>query len=234
MIEDKTILAVVPARGGSKGVHRKNLRELAGKSLLARSIEIARRVDLIDRLVVDTDDGEIAVAARNAGAEVPSLRPAELATDTASVIDCLIHLLDRIGTSYHYVLLLQCTSPLRTSKDIENAIRLCSSAGTPACVSVSVTEKPPQWLVRLDAAGRISPLLGWDGFYQRRQDLEVAYLPNGAVFLAEVGWFREHRTFYSPATLAYLMPPERAHDIDTEDDLRLVELKLRQCPLAET
>jgi CMP-N,N'-diacetyllegionaminic acid synthase len=228
MIGRKSVIGVVPARGGSKGVYRKNLRAIAGKPLIAWSIEAAQKACLIDRLVVDTDDAEIASVVRSYGAEVPFMRPSALATDTASVIDALIHLLDRLDDAFDYVVLLQCTSPLRTTEDIDTAIELCVRSGAPACVSITMMVKPPQWMLRLDDNGRISPLLGWDGFHRRRQDLEVAYLPNGAVFMASVPWFRKQRSFFTAETIAYVMPPERAYDVDTELDLLDVERQIER------
>ena len=224
------ILAVIPARGGSKGVPRKNLRLIAGKPLIAWSIEETRRCRRIDRLVVDTDDAEIAAVARSFGAEVPRLRPAHLATDEAPIADALIDLLDFLGDPADVLVMAQCTSPLRRAADIDAALDLIDRTGAPACVSVTAAAKPPQWMLALDADGRIRPLLGWDGFRGRRQDHTPAYLPNGAVFAARVAWFRTNRGFYGPETVAHLMPADRAVDIDTEDDLRTAQAWLETRP----
>lgn len=219
MLDPRSVLAVIPARGGSKGVPRKNLRLVAGKPLIAWTIEESRRSARIDRLVVDTDDAEIAEIARACGAEVPFLRPPELATDTAMVIDTLLHLVDRIGTGVSHLVMLQCTSPLRTAADIDGALEWCLDRDVLACVSVSEAP-PPQWMVTMDDGGRMVPLLGWEGFRRRRQDLPSTWLPNGAVFAAEVSFLRANRSFYGPQTVAFVMPAERGLDIDSEDELR--------------
>ncbi|MBI5162525.1 MAG: acylneuraminate cytidylyltransferase family protein [Magnetospirillum sp.] len=228
MSDSSSVLAVIPARGGSKGVPRKNLRAVADKPLIAWTIEEARRSTRIDRLVVDTDDAEIAEVARAWGAEVPFLRPPALATDTALIADVLLHLLDRIGTGISHLALLQCTSPLRTAADIDGALALCLDGGAPAVISVSATAHPPQWMVTIDAAGRLVPLLGWEDLRKRRQDLSPTFIPNGAVFAGEVGAFIANRSFYAPETAAFVMPAERGLDIDTEDELRTAAIVLKR------
>ena len=228
MIDDQKILGVIPARGGSKGIPGKNLRMLAGKPLLAWTIEAAQRSQSIDRLIVDTDDAEIARVAREYGAIVPYMRPAALSDDKAMIADVLVHAVEKIGDEFQYLVLLQCTSPLRTAADIDAAIDLCVRSGTPSCVSVSECAKPAQWSVKLSSDRRIHPLLGWDAFRKRRQDVERAYIPNGAVFVAKIPWFCQHRSFYAPETIAYVMPVERAADIDVEQDFVDVESRMTE------
>ena len=228
MIDDRKILGVIPARGGSKGIPGKNLRMLAGKPLLAWTIEAAQRSQSIDTLIVDTDDAEIARVARAWGAVVPYIRPAALSDDRAMIADVLVHAVDKVGGEFEYLVLLQCTSPLRTTADIDAAIELCVRSGAQSCVSVSECTKPPQWSVALSSDRRIHPLLGWDAFRKRRQDVEQAYIPNGAVFVAQVPWFRQHLSFYAPETIAYVMPGERATDIDVEQDFVDVESRMAE------
>jgi CMP-N,N'-diacetyllegionaminic acid synthase len=226
MIDGQKILGVIPARGGSKGIPRKNLRLLAGKPLLAWAIESAKTSRAIDRLVVDTDDAEISRVSREYGADVPYVRPAELADDKAMIADVLVHAIRMIGDGFQYLALIQCTSPLRHVNDLDEAIAMCVRSGAPSCVSVVECTKPPQWSLSLTPDRRIHPLLGWDAFHRRRQDVEQAFIPNGAVFVADTRWFCEHRTFYSPETVAYVMPAERSVDIDVEEDLAAVEARL--------
>jgi N-acylneuraminate cytidylyltransferase len=226
VINGQKIFAVIPARGGSKGIPGKNLRVLAGKPLLAWTIEAAQRSGSIDAVIVDTDDAEIAKVACDYGAVVPYIRPSSLADDKAMIADVLVHAIERVGREFQYLVLLQCTSPLRTVADIDAAVELCVRSGAASCVSVSECAKPPQWSLSLSSDRRIHPLLGWDGFLKRRQDLEKAYMPNGAVFVAQVPWFCKSRTFYASDTIAYVMPIERAADIDVERDFADVEARI--------
>lgn len=223
MIEGDRVLAVIAARGGSKGLPGKNVRPLGGKPLIAWSIEAAAASRVIDRAIVSTDDAHIARIARQWNGEVPFMRPAELATDEASIVDCVLHAAKEIDCDYRYVVLLQATSPLRRSTDIDAALKRCHETGAPACVGVTPFSKAA-WLHGVDDAGHLSPLLGHDGPESRRQDLPAAYMPNGAVFVAELGWLKRTRQFYGPDTVAHVMPPERSIDIDTLLDFRLAEL----------
>src|SRR5262245_25182815 len=127
MIDAKRVLGLITARGGSKGVPRKNVRPLGGKPLLAWTIEAARNAPVIDRLILSSDDAEIIEVARAWGCEVPFVRPPELATDTADSVEVVRHALSTLGEDYDYVVLLQPTSPLRTGEDIENCVRLCDA-----------------------------------------------------------------------------------------------------------
>lgn len=140
------ILAIIPARGGSKGVPRKNIRELAGKPLIAWTIEEAKKSKYIDRLILSTEDDEIIEVAKQYGCEVPFKRPIELAQDDTPGIDPVLHAIEQCP-GYDYVVLLQPTSPLRTVDDIDGCIeQLLSSDGTNFCVSVTEPEKSPYWM----------------------------------------------------------------------------------------
>lgn len=221
MIQDKKVLAVIAARGGSKGLRRKNLRETGGKPLIAWSIEAGRGSRYIDRLVLSSDDDEIMAVAREWECDVPFRRPDGLAGDEARIEDALIHALVTIGDDFDYLVLLQATSPLRTSGDIDACLERCLETGAPAMISVSEAGKSPFWMYGLDADGRMQPLL--EGRYSRRQDLPTAYAVNGAVYVAETGWFRRNSTFVSDETRAYVMPAERSVDVDAEIDMLTVE-----------
>lgn len=223
------ILAIIPARGGSKGVPKKNIRPLAGKPLIAYSIEQAKESKYISRVIVSTESEEIAEVARKWGAEVIK-RPEELARDETPTIDVIIHVLDYLKKEEKYipniVVLLQPTSPLRTSEDIDGAIELFLNAQD--CLSlVSVTEfdHPPFWAMKIED-NFLKPLFCEKYFRMRRQDLPKAYKPNGAVFISTPRVLYEYRTFYTPKTIAYVMPPERSIDIDTEFDFLLAEFLL--------
>jgi N-acylneuraminate cytidylyltransferase len=217
VIGTKRVLAIIPARGGSKGVPRKNIREVAGKPLIAWSIDEAKKSRYLDRLVVSTDDPEIAEVAARWGGEVPFLRPAELAKDDTPGIAPVLHAVETVTPSYDIIVLLQPTSPLRSTADIDNAILTMVEGGAKACVSVVEPDKSPFWMYSLDATGRMKPLL--EGEYACRQEIPAVYALNGALYVAERGWLLERGGFMGDETVAYVMPKERSVDIDTEMDL---------------
>ncbi len=219
MIEEKSVLAVVPARGGSQGFPGKNLAELGGKPLVAWTIAAAKASNRIDRLILSSDDEAIIEVAKGLGVEAPFRRPAELATDEARVEDALIHVMDALERAYDYIVLLQPTSPLRRAEDIDRCLEICVEAGAPACVSVTEPAKSPYWMFRIDAEGRLSPLIGEGEVLSRRQELAPAFVLNGAVYVAETRWFRANRTFLGAETRAYVMPTARSADVDGEADL---------------
>src|SRR5690242_3805240 len=145
MFRDRSILAIVPARGGSKGVPRKNIRALAGKPLIGYSILAAKASRYIDRCILSSDDEEIISVARAAGCEVPFVRPAELASDAADGLDVVRHALKALPGKYDYVVNLQPTSPLRSTGDIDGAIELCVGTGARTCASVVEAQESPYW-----------------------------------------------------------------------------------------
>ncbi|CUW38033.1 CMP-N-acetylneuraminic acid synthetase [Magnetospirillum sp. XM-1] len=219
------ILALICARGGSKGLPGKNIRQLAGRPVIAWSVEAAMGASLVDRVVVSTDDPAIAEAARAAGAEVPFLRPVELASDTADIYDAIFHALDNLEEEPSHVVLLQATSPLRIAADIDGCIRLCLERAAPAAATLCEPGKNPYWMFLMDSDGTTRPLIPRDDEGRRRQDLPEAWAPNGAVYVAETGWLRRERNFWKAGvTLGYVMPTERSVDIDSLLDFRLAEL----------
>ena len=220
MIEGRPVLGIIPARGGSKGVPRKNLRPLGGKPLLAWSVEAGQGAACIDRLVLSSDDEEIMTVARELGCEVPYRRPAHLAQDSSPTIDLVLDLLDFLPETYGYIVLLQPTSPLRTAQDIDDAANLCVRAGAPACASVMPADRSPYWMYTLGEGGTMVPLLSPPAA-TRRQDLPAIYVLNGAVYVAQCDWLRRHRKFSGHGSVAYVMPPERSIDIDTDLDFVL-------------
>lgn len=220
MINGKTVLAVITARGGSKGLPGKNVADLGGRPVVAWSVAAGKDSRHVDRLILSSDDPKIIATARKAGCEVPFRRPARLATDNASIQDVLFHALDALGESYDYVVLLQATSPLRTARDIDACVALCHETGYPV-ISVSPAVKPPQWMFAIDGRGCLRQILKTPRVAGRRQELPAAYVPNGAVYVARAKWLRRHRSFYGPKTRPYIMPAERSVDIDTKLDLLL-------------
>ncbi len=232
MIDGKRVLGLILARGGSKGLPRKNVLPLAGKPLLAWTVKAARASVTLDRVVLSSDDDEIIRVAEAFGCEVPFRRPARLATDDTPGIDPVLHALDTIE-GFDYVVLLQPTSPLRTAEDIDGTVRLCMSSDAPSCVSVVAVDKPPQWMYTLGEK-RLRPIFPTESGLKRRQDAVPVYALNGAVYVADVHSLRRSRSFVTDATVGYVMPPERSADVDTALDLAWCELLLERARLGDT
>jgi N-acylneuraminate cytidylyltransferase/CMP-N,N'-diacetyllegionaminic acid synthase len=231
VFENARIVAVIPARGGSKALPGKNVRPLGGRPLITWTIDAARGCPAVDRIVVSTDDEVIAAAARAAGASVPFLRPAELATDTARSIDVVLHALDRLaadGEPFDVVVLLQPTSPLRTAADVGAALDLLFGRKAQAVVSVCETEHHPWWSNTLPPDGSLAWFLRPEVLNANRQQLPVFYRLNGAVYAGRCDYVRAQGGFFGPDTLAYKMPRERSVDIDTLLDFKLAELLLQE------
>ncbi len=229
-----TFTALIPARGGSRGIPRKNLHPLRGKPLIAWTIEAALRSAAIEKVIVTTDDDEIAEVSRSCGAQVPFLRPAALASDEADSGAVVMHALDFLRRSGEWpsaVALLQPTSPLRDCGDIDRAAALYDQKAAQAVASVRRVEHPVQWLRRIDSDGRLVSYSETD--VSRRQDMQVLYELNGAIYLVNADTFERERTFFPPRTFAYVMPPERSIDIDTLFDLRLASLLMSEMHDAE-
>jgi CMP-N,N'-diacetyllegionaminic acid synthase len=220
MFKDKKVLAIITARGGSKGVPGKNVRDFCGKPLIAWTIQAAQRVPMIDRLILSSEDSEIIEVAQKWGCEVPFVRPDELATDEAHTSDCLIHALEQCP-GYDWLVLLQPTSPLRAIGDIEKCIDLSISQDR-SCVSVVPADPSPCHMFKVEEGG-YEPLMGWENFLKRRQDLPEYVGTNGAVYGCSVDSFIKYKTFYQQGMTCFEMPAERSVDIDTEADWQLAE-----------
>lgn len=232
MINGKRVLAIIPARGGSKGLPGKNIKDLRSKPLIAWSIEQAKSCSDIDRIVVSTDDEEIAKVAKKYSAEVPFIRPSELASDTASTIDVIFHAIDwfKKHEDYRpkYILLLQPTSPLRTVEDIERVIQTLKDKNARAVVSICETDHHPWWSNTLPENGNMKDFLRPEILNKRRQDLLVFYRLNGAMYLADTDYLHECNGFFGPDTFAYKMPKNRSVDIDSDVDFKLAVLLLEE------
>ena len=228
MINKKQVMAIIPARGGSKGLPGKNIKHLCGKPLISFTIKAALECDSIDETIVSTDYKEIAEIAEKYGARVPFMRPCELSEDDTSTIDVIFHAIDWLEKykSYRpeYILLLQPTSPLRRTKDINVAIKILKNKKAGAVVSVCKTDHHPWWSNTLPADGRMKDFLKKDILNRRRQDLPVYYRLNGAIYLARTDYIRKYNGFFGPDTFAYKMPREHSIDIDSILDFKLAEL----------
>ena len=219
MIGAETVLAIIPARGGSKRLPRKNLRELAGKPLIAWTIEAAKRSRYLDRVILSSEDEEIMRVAKSFGCEVPFARPAELATDDAPGIAPVLDALARLP-GYAWVVLLQPTSPLRSALDIDACLDACVQRRAPACVSVAPAAKSPYWMYTLGGDQKLKPLLP----AAEPGEQQPAFVLNGAVYVARTDWLQAKKTFVDGATVAHVMPAERSVDIDDEIDFKFAQL----------
>lgn len=226
MIDAKTVLALIMARGGSKGLPRKNLREVGGRPMLAWTIDAARKSRFIDRTVLSSEDPEIIAAARDLDCEVPFVRPIELARDETPAMDVVRHAVGCLDRTYDYLVLLQPTSPLRICEDIDGCLALCHGKGAPAAVSVTEADKSPHWMYRVGSDHRMSPLIPVERRPLRRQELPAYHVLNGAVFVARCDWLARRDDFVSSDTLAFIMPGARSVDIDDELQLRLANTLL--------
>lgn len=227
IIMDK-ILCIVPARSGSKRLKNKNIRPLNGKPLIAWTLEEARKSCFIDRIIVSTDDEAISDISISCGAEVV-MRPRELASDTAGTVDAVRHVLDWLKQrdyNAEHVILLQCTSPLRTVRHIDEALGkyLDNKDNFDSLVSVTRAEHPPWWLKSIDETGLITDFIEYDkDKFKRSQDFPDVYRLNGAIYTAKVGKLLECNGFQTKRTLSYIMEPLFSIDIDTETDFMLAE-----------
>lgn len=229
------VLAIIPARGGSKGLPGKNLRLLDGRPLVAWPVSVALGAASIDRVIVSTDDLAIAEAAHNAGADVPFIRPPHLAQDEASSMDVILHALDTLasqGQKYEYVILLEPTSPLTEVSDVEAALSTLRAAGDSADAIVGICRVEathPEYDVRRNSSGLISPY-GVANFksLRRRQDIEELYFLEGSLYISRVEAFYRYKTFYHERTLGYEVPRWKSLEIDDIFDFIMVESVVRQ------
>lgn len=216
------ILAIIPARGGSKGVHRKNIRNLAGKPLIAWTIEEAKKSKYITKLILSSEDEEIIKVAKEYGCDVPFVRPMVLAEDDTPGIAPVIHALQQCP-GFDYVVLLQPTSPLRTVEDIDGCIELILQKNFELCVSVTEPSKSPYWMYTLENDNQLKPLIQQEKVTSRRQDLPSVIALNGAIYVGKVDCVKKEKTFLNNTTRGYVMPYERSFDIDTEFDFKICE-----------
>jgi CMP-N,N'-diacetyllegionaminic acid synthase len=223
------ILAIIPARGGSKRLPGKNIMMFNGKPMIAWTIEALKNSKYIDRVIVSTDDDKIAEVARKYGAEVPFKRPPELASDAATMVDTIRHaaefMREEHGYEPEYVSYFQATSPLRTSEDIDNACELMFSRNANACVSVVQTKLDPHYTNTIDDFGFYHNYFtpGGRKYMRTLGSVPKTYLLNGAIYLIKTNVFYEENTFEPPRTVAYEMSEFVSSDIDTYADFVVAE-----------
>ena len=217
-----SLLALIPARGGSKGILRKNIKLFFGKPLIYWTINAAKQAKCIDKIVVSTDDDEIADIALNYGAEVPFLRPAELATDKTSGVDPALHAIKHIP-GFDWLLLLQPTSPLRTASDIDGIYKFCKKNSSKSAVSVSEVSKHPYLMFGRDKSFRLKPIIKNRPKILNRQEFPSVFSLNGALFLSRVDFLLKNEAFITKETIGFNMPQERSIDIDSIFDWNMAE-----------
>ncbi len=230
MIGASKVLALVPARAGSKGLPGKNIRPLHGKPLLAWPIAAAKASNYVDKVVVSTDSAEFADIALAHGAEVPILRPQEFAADTSPSSAAVIHMLDHLaaqGEVFDYLLLLEPTSPLTEGSDIDAAMEMLHTNRLVGDALVSVSElvtTHPAFAVKRDERGRIDPYAAVDFTrLPRRQDIDKLFALDGSLYISAVSSYRETLSFCHDRTLSYVMPAYKAHEVDSLIDFICIE-----------
>lgn len=233
MINGKRVIAIVPARGGSKGLPGKNIKELCGKPLIAWSIEAGLGSQYIDEVVVTTDSEEIARIARAFGASVPFIRPAELASDTATSFDVIKHALafyeNELHKKFDYIVLLEPTSPLREKGDIDISIEhLLSNPQASAVVGICKTESQnPAFLVKKNDNNFLVGYENQDMRVLRRQEISDVYFFEGSVYVSHTDTLLARKTFYHEHTLGYEVTKWKSLEIDDLDDFVMVEALMK-------
>ena len=231
-VHRRSVLGIVPARGGSKGIARKNIRLLDGLPLVAYTAAAALKSRCLTRVILSTEDPEIACVGKSAGLDVPFTRPAVLASDTTPMIDVILHAVRWAiegGEEYDAVCLLQPTSPLRTSQTIDRCVRLLWEKAVDTVVSVRPVppEYNPYWVYFEGPDGFLQPSIASEKPITARQQLPPAYHRDGSVFAAWTRVLLKRGSLYGETTLGVISPEEEAFDLDTEEQWESLERKLK-------
>ena len=221
------ILAIIPARGGSKGVPGKNIKMLAGKPLIAYTIEAAKKAKNLSGIIVSTDSEEIAEISRKFGAEIPFMRPEHLAQDNSQAIDTYYYTIEKLKKDYNEIykdfIVLQPTSPFRLPEDIDNAVKIFFEKKADSVIGLVKASHPPEWNKKLNSEGIIEDYFNLNLGAKNRQEYEQSYTPNGAIFIFNYEFLKRAGNYYSQKTYGYVMPEERSIDIDTPLDFAFAE-----------
>lgn len=229
MIEDKKVLAIIPARGGSKGIPKKNIKPICGKPMITYTIEAAKECSYIDKVIVSTDNEEIADVSMHAGAIVPFLRPDELATDEAKTIDVVMHAIEfyeRKDERYDIIILLQPTSPLRTGEDITKAVEYFMRKEQKSLLSVSEVSDHPILIRQFNDNNELDKMIDEDSTV-RRQDMKKYYRVNGAIYINSMSELNP-KTSFNDNLMGYVLKKEHGLDVDEPEDIVLAEYYLSQ------
>ncbi|MGK0255268.1 MAG: CMP-N,N'-diacetyllegionaminic acid synthase [Mariniflexile sp.] len=227
MLNGKRVLAIIPARVGSKRLPNKNIMDLCGKPLIAYTIEAALKSDFIDKVIVSTDCDEISEISKKYGADVPFIRPGHLGADTSTTMDVVMHAVDKvkqIHDDFDFIVLLQPTSPLRNFCNINQAVELMSTLEVNSIVSVCECEHSPLWSNTLPKNNSMKGFLNESITNKRSQDLPTFYRLNGAIYISEIEHLKKYGSFLTKDTFAYLMDRDRSVDIDDIRDFQLAEI----------
>lgn len=222
------MIAIVPARGGSKGLPGKNIKNLLDKPMIAYTIEEALKSRYITEVIISTNCEEIEEAAIKYGAKSPFLRPEYLATDSAKAIDNYIYTIDRLNKEFDYdikeFVVLQPTSPLRKAEDIDGAIKLFKDKNADSVISYTEEHHPIEWHKYIAEDGKFENI--FEEKLLNRQEIKKSYFPNGAVFVFDYELIKQGK-YYSDNSYAYIMPRNRSIDVDTIEDFRYIEFLMR-------
>ncbi len=222
----KKIPAIIPARGGSKGLLNKNILILNGKPMIAWTIEAALKSEYISDVIISTDSMEIAEISKQFGGSIPFMRPDYLATDNALAIDAYLYTIENMGQSIEDFIILQPTSPLRNEKHIDEAIKLFYSKNADSVLSFYENPHPYNWNRTINDGGVLEPIDG-SVVIQNRQDFKKTYLPNGAISILKYSQLKTFRTYYFSKTYPYLMDKRESIDIDDQFDFEFAEFIMK-------
>jgi len=228
MYNGKTFLAIIPARGGSKRLPNKNILPLAGKPMLLWTIESAMQSKYLDEIILSTESDDIIKVVENYKIKTIK-RPLELASDTAKTVDVVNHVIENIDKEYDFIVLLQPTSPLRTSNHIDEAIEQLIKLNADAIISVTEVDHSPLWCNILPKSLSMENFISEDIKHKRSQDLPKFYRLNGAIYICKTKKFIEEDTFFLQENVyAYIMDKKSSIDIDEELDFKLAEIILKE------
>lgn len=221
------MIAIIPARGGSKGLPGKNTRDFCGKPLIAISIEQALASKHIERVIVSTDDDHIAEVARAYGAEVPFMRPEHLASDTSPALDTYLYTIERLNAesedTYDSFIVLLPTAPLRSVANIDSCIELFDAAHADSVISITESPTPIEWTRCIDEKGILRPY--FEEGNKNRQEYSVTYVPNGQLYVFRYKALKATRQYYTDGTLPFITSSDFYGDIDTLDDFEITAFK---------
>jgi len=225
------MVAIIPARGGSKGLPQKNIRNFLGQPLISYTINAAKKSRNINRIIVSTDDSKIASISKQYGAEVPFLRPKDLATDESKAIDTYLFTIEELNENLEnkineFIVLLP-TTPLRTTDDIDKAIKLFNEVKADTVISVYESNHPPAWFKKVLKNGKMIDYYSGLDSCQNRQQYEKAYLPNGAIYIFNFQSLKKNYSYFNNNTYPYIMDKDKSIDIDTLLDFTFAEFIMK-------
>lgn len=226
------MLAIIPARGGSKGLPRKNIKMLGNKPLIFWTIEAALKAKSISKVILSTEDKEIADVCSQTDIEIPFMRPNSLAGDNSSAIDVYIYTINKlkkenIYNQDEYVVLLP-TVPFVSAKDIDNAINLFKKNDADSVISTTKLDFPKEWIFDIENDSKLIGKVNYDISSKNRQDYKYSFIPNGGIYVLKHSLVSKERTYYFKKTLSYEMPQERSVDIDTEFNFKFAEFLYKE------